>query len=90
VLDENSLNIINFNINEISLNTIYPAEWKITMEVFSEKNKGYQVQEIYPIQINDYLDSENACNSAFKSFPLAIQGLITKIISNDSFLALID
>lgn len=90
VLDENSLNIINFNINEISLNTIYPAEWKITLTVFSEKNKGYQVQEIYQIKINDYLDSENACNSAFKSFPLVIQDLITKIISNDNFLKIFD
>jgi TonB family protein len=90
MLDENSSNILSFTVDAVNLNTIYPAEWKISLTVFSEKNKGYQVQQIYPIKIDDYLESRNTCSGAFKSFPLAIQDLISKIISNDRFISLFD
>ncbi len=77
-------NTITANLNNISSSTL-PANtyWAFDMTVKSSNGKSYNVKSRYDYE-SSYLAS-SACSEMQRSFPLAVQKLIHKIITDPRF-----
>lgn len=85
--DSNAKNTITMNLNDIyGSTTLGDAYWSFDVTVKSTNGKSYNVKSKYDYESS--FSAMSACSEMQRSFPLAVQQLIGKIIHHPKFVQL--
>lgn len=74
---------IDGRIEELSFSSISPANWKISMNVKSNKHPGYTVSVNYGF--NTSFDAWSACKNVADAFGPAVQELLKRVVTHPQF-----
>ncbi len=87
--DEGSDLVINGHLEEIDFSSnIGSGRWIISLNVSSILNPGFNVKQIYEFSTNFVADK--ACQQVAQAFVPAVQALISNMVSNPKFQALVE
>lgn len=85
--DTKSANSLKGSLNSFSFSSISPAKWTLNFTVSSDKSEGYTVESSYPFKTS--FSAWGACKNVADSFAPAVQQLISDIINDPRFEALL-
>jgi hypothetical protein len=74
---------ISGTVEQLSFNSVSPANWIIGLRVFSNKSEGYSVSVNYGFDTS--YDAHSACQNVANAFGPAVQELLKKVITNPQF-----
>jgi len=88
VYDPNASTKIDCRVEALSLSSVAPANWDITMSVKSNISSGYTVSVRFPF--NTSWDAYSACKNVADAFGPAVQELLKQVVTHPEFNSLVN